>query len=67
MQEFQFQKIAILRMVSDMQHFVIPLEKDLKMYGIQLSHTLEITSISNKKLSISIKIPSILIKSFDFN
>ena len=49
-------------MVSDMQHFVIPLEKDLKMYGIQLSHTLEITSISNKKLNISIKIPSILIK-----
>ena len=35
---------------------------NLKIYGIQLSHVLEIPSISNKKNSISIRIPHILIE-----
>ena len=35
-------------------------------YGIRLSHIFEIVSISNKKPSISTKIPSISIKNFGF-
>ena len=35
-------------------------------YGIRLSHIFEIPSISNEKPSISIKIPSVLIKNLGF-
>ena len=31
MQQFEFQNVAILQMVSDMKYFIIPLEKNLEM------------------------------------
>ena len=38
----------------------------VEIYGIQLSHIFEIPSISSEKASISIEIPSILIKNLGF-